>query len=302
MVIAVEQQTGRTQRVLIVDDEVINLKVLSNLLRSEVNVILAKSGEQALRKVRSSVPDLIILDVKMPGMNGFDTLSALRQYPPTHSVPVIFITGLSDEHYEEKGLLLGAADYIFKPFHPGIVKARVQTHLQLVHQRNMLEHLANSDSLTSLANRRHYKRILSQEWLKAIQTEHPLSLAIFDIDDFKRYNDQFGHDAGDLLLQQVSDLLARHFADESLLISRFGGEEFVALLPNYPQEQARQLIMAAVALIARETDITVSAGGSTCIPIDTSSSSDLFSKADKALYVAKDRGKNCVIWSEELFL
>lgn len=290
------------QQVLIVDDEVINLKVLSNLLRDEANIILAKSGKQAIRKARELTPDLIILDIKMPEMDGFETLSELHQSPQTAAIPVIFITGLSDEHYEEKGLLLGAADYIFKPFHPGIVKARVHTHLQLVRQRNMLEHLANCDSLTSLANRRYYKKILTQQWISAIQRKQPVSLAIFDIDNFKHYNDDFGHDAGDHLLRQVSAILACQFEEKPLLISRFGGEEFVALMPTYTQVKARQLIEQSVERVSENTDVTISAGGSTCIPNDTSSSSALFSKADKALYVAKARGKNCVIWSEEHFV
>ncbi|CAG9295214.1 diguanylate cyclase [Celerinatantimonas diazotrophica] len=291
-----------TQQVLIVDDEVINLKVLSNLLRDEASIILAKSGKQAIRKARELRPDLIILDIKMPEMDGFETLSELHQLPQTAAIPVIFITGLSDEHYEEKGLLLGAADYIFKPFHPGIVKARVHTHLQLVRQRTMLEHLANCDSLTSLANRRYYKKILTREWINAIQNKQPVSLAIFDIDNFKHYNDEFGHDAGDHLLCQVSSILASQFDQEPLLISRFGGEEFVALMPTFGQPKARQLIEQSVKQVSDHTNVTISAGGSSCIPNDTTSSSTLFSKADKALYVAKGRGKNCVVWSEEHFV
>ncbi|MFM2486837.1 diguanylate cyclase domain-containing protein [Celerinatantimonas yamalensis] len=297
----IDTRVEPVQRVLIVDDEVINLKVLSNLLRDEVKVVLAKSGEQAIHRVKECPPDLIILDVKMPGMDGFETLLALRQIAAVAQVPIIFITGMSDDHYEEKGLLLGAADYIFKPFHPGIVKARVHTHLQLARQRNLLEQLANRDSLTSLANRRYYKKFLQQAWLNASQAQEPISLAILDIDNFKQYNDHHGHDEGDKLLQNVSALLESHFCQSRQLISRFGGEEFVALMPGLSQLQARDFIGEAVAIVASDSDVTISAGGASCVPSDTYTSSDLFSQADKALYLAKDNGKNCVVWSSEYF-
>lgn len=286
------------QRVLIVDDEVMNLRVLSELLREEAAITLAKSGEQALRKAREQVPDLIVLDIKMPEMDGFETLTALRQSAITKQIPVIFISGLNDCNYEERGLLLGAADYIFKPFHHGIVKARVCTHLQLVKQRKMLERLANSDSLTGLANRRHYKQVFDQEVEQSTLSQSPISVAIFDIDNFKRFNDRYGHDAGDRLLQQVSKQLSHHFNHPRFLVSRFGGEEFVVLMPELYKARAFELVKGCLVEVAESCEITMSAGGVTVLANPDTDDSSLLSLADKALYLAKSRGKNCALWSD----
>ncbi|PWI32567.1 diguanylate cyclase response regulator [Vibrio albus] len=287
------------QRILIVDDEIINLKVLSELFRDKVQLTLAKSGHQALRKAEEVRPDLILLDIRMPGLNGFETLDRLRQNPSTAHIPVIFISGLDDDDHEEKGLKLGAADYIFKPFKLGIVQARVRTHLQLAQQTKMLERLANSDALTSLANRRQYNKTLYQEWHQAIEESAPITIAIFDIDNFKQFNDRHGHDTGDQLLQKVSDLLRDHFSHPRHLVARFGGEEFVVLMPKFGREDAFPLIQQCIEKISQNSDITLSAGGASCHPAEQGCSrSKLFSLADKALYIAKNQGKNCAVWSE----
>ena len=153
--------------VLIVDDEKTNLKILSDILKSEANVLIAKNGEQAISKAEQLVPTLILLDVVMPQMDGFDVIAALKSNERTHGIPVIFITGLSDVDNEERGFALGACDYIQKPFHATIVKARVKLHLQLARQRHLLEELANIDPLTSLANRRKFDQVLEHEWIAA---------------------------------------------------------------------------------------------------------------------------------------
>lgn len=288
------------QRILIVDDEIINLKVLSELFRDKVQLTLAKDGHQALRKAGNTKPDLILLDIRMPGLDGFETLTRLRQNPSTAHIPVIFISGLDDDSHEEKGLKLGAADYIFKPFKPGIVQARVRTHLKLVQQTKMLEQLANSDALTSLANRRQYAEVLNREWPVAIEEQTPITIAIFDIDDFKQFNDRHGHDTGDYLLQQISRLLQEHFSHPRHLVARFGGEEFVVIMPELGREEAFPLIQQCLEKIGQNSEVTLSAGGAACTPSEQlCSQSKLFSLADQALYIAKDRGKNCAVWSEK---
>ncbi len=286
------------QRVLIVDDEVINLKILSELVSEEANVTLAKSGEQALRKAQQYQPDLILLDVKMPGLDGFETLSELRQNPLTSHIPVIFISALADYNNEEKGLIHGAADYIFKPFHFGIVKARVRTHLQLVEQTNRLEQLARRDYLTSLPNRRHYDEVLKSEWKCSQEARKYISLAVFDIDDFKLFNDLHGHDVGDELLKKVSKVLREYFSEQGYLVSRFGGEEFVVLMPGVNRAEALEQIMGCLTAVVEKSEVTMSAGGASCIPDIRSSDSALFHLADKALYSAKAQGKNCVVWAD----
>ncbi len=290
------------QRILIVDDEVINLKVLGELFRNKVQITLAKDGYQALRKAVEVKPDLILLDIKMPELSGFETLARLRQNPETAHIPVIFISGLDDESYEEKGLKLGAADYIFKPFNPAIVQARARTHLKLVQQTRTLERLANSDALTSLANRRQYNEILNKEWHIALKENIPITIAIFDVDNFKQFNDQHGHDHGDLLLQKISELLQEHFNHPRHLVARFGGEEFVVLLPESGREEAFPLIQQCLEKINEHSEVTLSAGAAACHPAEQACSrSKLFSFADKALYLAKNQGKNCAVWSEKIF-
>lgn len=228
------------QRVLVIDDEKINLKIISGILRDEVDVVLAKSGEQGIRKAIEYQPDLILLDVLMPEMDGFETMMKLRHDVRTCAIPVIFITALNDASHEEKGLLLGASDYIQKPLHTTIVQARIRLHLELVKQRSMLERLAHIDPLTSLANRRKYKDVLTSEWQQAISEQKPMSIVVIDIDDFKQYNDCHGHASGDKVLQQVANVLSEHFYHDKGLVARYGGEEFVVLLPDCDQDTATE--------------------------------------------------------------
>lgn len=287
------------QRVLIVDDEVINLKILSELVSEEANVILAKSGEQAIRKARQYHPDLVLLDVKMPGMNGFETMSALRKDPLCRNIPVIFISGATDDDYAEKGLIQGAADYIFKPFHYGNVRARVRSHLQLARQTQQLENLARRDHLTGLPNRRHYDDVLCSLWQQSVDTQQALVLTVFDIDDFKQYNDQHGHALGDTLLKRMADVLAHSFNKPGQLVARYGGEEFVVLMPNICRSEAMTQINQCLSLVAAKLGVTLSAGCAAFVPTNDVATEKLFLKADQALYRAKQHGKNRLVWSDD---
>ncbi len=298
------------QRVLVVDDEKINLKVISDILRSEVEVVLAKNARQGIRKALDYKPDLILMDVVMSDMNGFSAMEVLAKNPLTADIPVIFITGLNNAADEERGLSLGASDYIYKPFNAAIVRARVNLHLQLVRQRKMLEELANIDPLTGIANRRKYQDMLEVEWQAAVRNGSVLSLAIIDIDNFKLYNDHHGHSAGDAVLRRVAVVLADQFKRPRDLVARYGGEEFVLLLPESDCEGALMLAEKCRAAIADlklphqgvGNDmhvVTVSTGGVSCNPSPVCNPDRFFGLADDMLYAAKKQGKNRVVWQNE---
>ena len=192
---------------LIVDDEKQNRLLLTELFGTTYKIIQAKNGVQALEKARQHRPDLILLDVLMPEMDGMDVLRELKRDDATRLIPVIFITALSSATDEENGLNLGAVDYISKPFHPPIVRVRVRNQLQLVHQQRLLEQLASLDGLTGIPNRRQFDATLLKEWHRCQRNQQPLSLIVADVDFFKKYNDALGHAAGDRVLQEVAATL-----------------------------------------------------------------------------------------------
>ena len=296
----------KTQRVLIIDDEKINLKFLSHILRNELDVTLAKSGKQGIRKALEVAPDLILLDIRMPDMDGFETLKALKNDLRTNTIPVILISSLDTPQNEEKGLLLGANDFIYKPFNVAVVQARIRLQLQLAKQTKMLESLAHIDALSSLANRRKYQEVSNAEWIRCQQQGSHLSLIVLDIDNFKQYNDYHGHSAGDRLIQQIAQVLSTRFLGVKKLVARYGGEEFVALLSDCSKEHALELVQEVVVAIEElglfyqesidSGCVTISAGGATCIPDHTLNIDKLFTLADKALYAAKRKGKNQAQW------
>ncbi len=295
-----------TPTILIVDDEKQNLKILSDLLRQEAKIVLAKDGKQALQKVRLLNPDLILLDVVMPGMDGFAVIRELKQQYETSSIPVMFISGLNDVESESKGLELGACDYVYKPFHSDIVRARVRLHLKLVQQRNILEKLANIDPLTSIANRRLFFDRLDQDWSYCQQYGLPLSLVMVDIDYFKLYNDTFGHAAGDAVLEKVARALSTCLDNNVELLARYGGEEFVILLPGKSSREALATVQSCWRAVEdlkiphKRKDglhyITVSMGGVVCSPKAYSGSMKALEEADSLLYQAKLEGRNRVKW------
>ena len=298
------------QKVLIIDDEKTNLKILSGILKDEVEVILAKDGETGFCKAKELFPDLILLDVIMPKLTGFEVIEKLKNEASTSNIPVIFVTGQLDVQQEEKGLELGACDYIQKPFHVEILKARVRLHLRMAKQRDLLEKLANIDPLTSIANRRLYDQIFDSLWGKAIKQRQIFSLVVIDIDDFKKYNDFFGHAAGDRALEKVASAIAENLSSSNDFLARYGGEEFVALLPNTLACDAiknMNTCLEAVANLKINHDpsaehefLTVSLGGVSYLPIVESCQDTLFKIADDMLFKAKSNGKNQVVWQDSV--
>jgi diguanylate cyclase (GGDEF)-like protein len=296
------------EKVLIVDDSALQAAHLKNILHDEYDITIAQTAEDGLRLAGIENFSLILLDVVMPGMDGFTLLKKLQEEIITQNVPVILITGLSDAANEQRGLILGAVDYITKPFNPMIVKARVNTHIKLYQYRKQIEQQSMTDQLTGIANRRGYEQNGISRWKEAVRLHAPLSICMFDIDRFKVYNDVFGHPAGDKVISAVAQTAASHLQRQTDFLARYGGEEFIAFLLGDSSEQAfghLKKIRQAVENLHIPHDpsvsewVTVSIGGVTVIP-GTESSYDLYLKiADTMLYDAKKNGRNRVVWADE---
>lgn len=289
--------------VLIVDDEKTNIITLTDILSSEYTVYAAKNGEDAIKAAKQYLPDVILLDIIMPEMDGYEVLALLKQDDDTKNIPVFFVTGLGSTENEEKGLIAGAADYITKPFSPAIVKLRIKNHIQILEQIGMIKHLSITDQLTGIFNRRNFDYQLRFEWDRAKNNNTPLSILMIDIDNFKTYNDAFGHLQGDAALQTVASTIEKSLTRSSDFLARWGGEEFVVLLPNTDLQGALKVAenirknvenVQIPCTITEANKVTVSIGVNTITPAQNHSVSKFISHADDALYAAKKAGKNRV--------
>ncbi len=288
--------------VLIVDDEPINISVLAQSLALHYRVKIATSGHKALDIINSAAPpDLVLLDIQMPDIDGYEVLIQMRQHDATKSIPVIFITAKDAAEDEAKGLDLGAMDYITKPFNLPVVNARVRNQLALKQKADLLERLALIDGLTEIPNRRHYDNRLADEWRRSIQEQQEISIIMIDIDEFKVFNDNYGHAQGDMALKQVAGVISNQLRRSSDLAARYGGEEFVVLLPSCKLEAAEAIAekirLAVVELqipneYSKAQKITVSLGIA-CIQAKSDFTSVCLQKrADELLYQAKRNGRN----------
>ncbi len=293
-------------RILLVDDEPINLKLLDAMLHDEYEISVALNGQQALKRAVDLRPDLILLDVQMVGMNGYEVCRCLKLNDTTTNIPVIFVTSKADEEDEVKGLELGAVDYIAKPFRMAIIKARLHNHLELKRQRDQLSQLSSLDGLTGIANRRAFESALEREWRLAVRQGTELSLIFTDIDHFKAYNDNYGHMQGDSCLREIAQTLANVPQRNEDLVARFGGEEFVCLLPSCSINDATRIaesmrtavLEKAIPHAFSPTHRCVSLSfGIACLMPDSTNClpSDLVIAADQMLYQAKAQGRNGVV-------
>ena len=289
--------------VLIVDDMAANIAILSDLLQSDYKIKIAKNGQRALDIAHGDEkPDLILLDIEMPHMSGYDVCEALKSSSDTKSIPVIFVTAKNDTSDEEYGLNLGAIDYIKKPFHPAIIKIRVKNHIDLKLKSDKLEDLSMCDSLTNIPNRRFFNETFEKKYKEIQRDKKDLALIMIDIDFFKRYNDNYGHWQGDECLRKVAQALRKTLKRPTDSISRYGGEEFVVLLKDIDKEGtkivARSLVDAVADLklehkFSKAADfVTISAGVALKESEEEISKEDLITKADKQLYRAKESGRN----------
>ncbi len=291
--------------ILIVDDTPMNIRVLGTALQDEYQIRVATSGEEALEMAtKLPVPDLILLDIMMPEMNGFQVLEVLKSLPETKEIPVIFVTALSKEVDEEKGLKIGAIDYITKPYSIPVLKARVKNHIELKKLRDVIKENSMLDGLTKIPNKNKFNEILEAEWSRARRYEEKLSVLMLDLDFFKIYNDTYGHLEGDECLKMVAYALKNLLKRGTDLVARWGGEEFACILPGTNHEGAMKLaeeLRKGVEnlKIPHEASkvskfVTISIGVATMVPQMGSRPQEILEKADKALYRAKQEGRNRV--------
>ncbi len=289
-------------RILVVDDQPTNIQTLYQILKGDYDVSMATDGSQAISLCQRRPPDLVLLDVVMPGIDGFEVCRRLKADPATRDVPVIFVTARDSTEDETLGLEVGAVDFIGKPVNPPVVRARVRTQIELKRQTDILRSLAFNDGLTGVANRRWFDERLQVEWLRCRRNKLPLSLILLDLDHFKAYNDHYGHQAGDDCLRAAAAAMKSRLGRPADLLARYGGEEFVCLLPETPPDGARakadDLGRAVFELGLPHVDsptasvVSISRGVASAMPAVESSPAELLQRADEKLYVAKRSGRN----------
>ncbi len=287
-------------KVLIIDDSPQALKIAqARLAKENLDILCAPNGKKGLKMARSSRPDLILLDIDMPEMSGFEICRMLKADEELCIIPVIFLTASDDQENKVKGLDMGAVDYVTKPFDAFELRARVRAALRTKHLQDLLIKYAQVDPLTELWNRRALMERLAREWSRVQRHGGKFSLIMADLDDFKHINDNYGHAVGDTLLQEV----ARAVRGECRKIdfpARYGGEEFTVLVPQQSQDSAANLAercrnqIEKIDIDLHGKDIQISASFGVADTDDVFSSEELLKKADKALYKAKRKGKNRV--------
>lgn len=272
------------------------------MLDQNYSIYTASGGLEGLELAKNELPDLILLDVSMPEVDGYMVCEALKENVYTRNIPVVFVTAMDDMEDEARGLELGAIDYITKPFSPQIVKARVRNHLELKLFRDRLMKMSMVDGLTAIANRRQFDKEIEQQWQRSVRKQSSLALLMLDIDFFKQYNDEYGHLKGDDCLKQVANVLSREMKRPTDLVARYGGEEFVCILPETDTQGAKcvaENILIAINQAGIEhkgssiaDHLTVSIGLVDARPDLDAQLVDFLNSADKALYQAKVAGRN----------
>ena len=294
---------NRKEQILIVDDEV-SVNTLGSSLAKHYQVLGAKNGIQAIKIIKSNPQiDLILLDVQEPENNGFEICKKIKSNRIAKDIPLMFISTNEDE--EERGLTMGAIDFIARPFSQTILELRVKNQLKLKRQRDLLKHLSRTDSLTGMWNRSKFDEFLKNEWLRATREQTHLSLIMIDIDFFKKFNDFYGHTSGDECIKKITQAIQKSIDRSQDLAARFGGEEFICVLPNTDLSGAVHIaeIIQKNCLKLKiphkgsqiSPFVTISIGVSSIIPNRSSSSQSLIQIADEMLYKAKSKGRNKVV-------
>lgn len=294
-------------KLLVVDDQPINIQVIHQIFSADCQVFMATSGAQALTICKDNPPDLVLLDVVMPGMDGFEVCAKLQADEATKNIPVIFVTAHADASQETLGLATGAVDFISKPVNPAVVRARVKTHLTLKFQSDLLRQLVFLDGLTGVFNRRYFDQQLAKEWARATRNESALSVILVDVDFFKHFNDLYGHQCGDDCLKSIALALKAALRRPADLVARYGGEEFVCVLPSTPFNEAvvfanhLEAVIRTLELPHADSNVgpfvTISLGVASRVESDDRTvttardPAELVSLADARLYRAKSRGR-----------
>ncbi|WP_342608349.1 diguanylate cyclase [Vibrio tritonius] len=295
-------QEGRKPVLLVVDDQPINIRAINEVFKDECDVLMATNGRSALQIAREQRPDLILLDIIMPEMDGYQVCQQLSLDSITADIPVIFVTAETEVNVEARGFEVGAVDFITKPFNPLIVRARVMNHLILKIQMDIMKDMALIDGLTGLPNRRRFDQALLGDWNLCQREQKNVALLMIDVDYFKRYNDSYGHLAGDECLKSIARALQTSVRRTSDSSCRYGGEEFACLLPFTDHEGAvlcaENIINEVKNLnIEHKTSdvssfVTVSIGIAVRTPTLDVQVEQLVKEADEALYTSKQTGRN----------
>lgn len=301
---ALLDSTHGKPKLLVVDDQPDNIQLLVQAFAGDYQVFMATSGEQALAVCQSDPPDLVLLDVLMPGMDGFAVCRQLKAQEATSHIPIIFVTARPDAGQETHGLGLGAVDFISKPVNPAVVRARVHTHLTLKFQSDLLKKLVLLDGLSGVFNRRYFDQQLATEWARAARSGLSLSLVLLDVDHFGAYNERHGHQAGDDCLRLIAVTLKAVLRRPADVVARFGGEEFACLLPDTSHEDALALAQEMERRVrqlrlprsgAHGSDVlSVSVGLGTRVSPHSGQASDLLALATTQLQHAKHNGRGQV--------
>lgn len=292
--------------ILIVEDEVINIHSLSRILRGTARLCFAKTGKQALELAEKLAVEMVLLDIMLPDINGFEVCKELKNNPATAKCTVVFVTALDSDEEEAHGLRMGAMDYIKKPFNPTIVRERVQNLLNLTLAYRELEELSTTDFLTGVFNRRYFMEIATTELKRHQRHAKITSILMLDIDHFKDVNDTYGHSVGDQALRHLVKICRDNLREEDIF-ARYGGEEFCALLPETDASTAKEVaerLRYNIESTPMELDeqllhLSVSIGLS---GIDARQETDIepwLERADQAMYRAKEQGRNRVVCFED---
>jgi two-component system sensor histidine kinase/response regulator len=288
--------------ILVVDDDSSSFELLTDTFSSGYEVLFATDRAAALEIAARRVPDVVLLDVRMPAIDGYEVCRRLKAGEPTADIPVIFVTGANDVAAETRGLELGAADYIAKPIHPATVRARVNNQIKFKAAQDKLTQLATTDGLTGLANRRRFDEMFAYEYARHMRSGTQLSLILLDIDHFKAFNDNYGHVCGDDCLRQVAQAIGGKMVRATDLAARYGGEEFIFLLPETNLQGATafgEKVRRSISDLAMQhghsstaSHVTASLGVVSARCVAGRTISDLISQADQQLYAAKAGGRN----------
>lgn len=329
-----QEMTHPVNNILAVDDTPENLTVLRQILtRHGYRVRPALSGEIALKAVQTDIPDLILLDVMMPGMDGYEVCNRLKAEARTCDIPVLFISALNETEDKVRGFKAGGVDYITKPFNVGEVLARVETHLAfrnlqkkilkqnvqllaeieereraekaLVEANRKLEFLATIDGLTNIPNRRQFDLYLQQEWKRLMREQVPIVVILCDIDYFKLYNDEYGHVAGDKCLKQVAQGIRRSLKRPADFVARYGGEEFAVIMSNTDIDGANKVaeeIRKEIASLKIQhvrsrvgAYVSLSMGVDSTVPDRSGGPESFINEVDQLLYQAKEAGRDRIV-------
>lgn len=313
-------------KILLAEDSPTTMLTTSAMIRQSGGheVIQARDGKEALSLYFSENPELVLLDVEMPELNGFEVAKRIREKDKALWVPIIFLTSHKDDDYLSQGINAGGDDYLVKPVSGIVLNAKLKAMHRILEIQNKLRSITSelsetnrklqksviTDPLTGAKNRLYLDECINREWGRGMRDKKELSLLLIDVDNFKAMNDTNGHQLGDACLIGVVQIFNSHLKRSTDVVCRYGGDEFVIVLPDTSAVDAMRIaevirkdVEKYSATLAKKTaapvEISVSIGCTSCIPDNAISHSEFLSYADKALYAAKDAGRNCVVKSKQ---